>query len=258
MNQRCYVSHSPVSCSATDGKRDRDGERGRALSVRHVSHAAWRLCMTPKTTLLKRGSAHFHWPGDRTDLFLTTLTCAEGQYSLRFSLCWGLASSSCLRSRGSREVQPGTQCHSSLCQQDSDQSLVIYLLPGLLLPLPPPLTLSHTHHPASLLKWKTSPRQQKGWWHRSWGQWEKGKNAKRWGRTETVVWQKTEWKKQINQLMLCLLLTQMDLHLDMFLSVCMHMRFWESLFRLSSVSVWPKRKEEALSTAPVSLVTRTK
>lgn len=26
--------------------------------------------MTPKTTLLKRGSAHFHRPGDRTDLFL--------------------------------------------------------------------------------------------------------------------------------------------------------------------------------------------
>lgn len=67
--------------------RETEGER--ALRVRHVSHAAWRLCMTLKTTLLKRGSAHFHWPGDRTDLSLNRLNQGwRSAESGNFSMLW--------------------------------------------------------------------------------------------------------------------------------------------------------------------------
>lgn len=56
--------------------------------------------------------------------------------------------------------------------------------------------------------------------------------------------------------MLSLLLTRMDLHFDLLLSVCTYMRFWESLFICHLSLSGPRRKGEALS--QVSLVTETK
>lgn len=173
MNQHCYVSHSPVSCSATDGKRDGERERQRELlSVRHVSHAAWRLCMTPKTTLLKRGSGHFHRATECTDLFFNHLNQHwSSEEGWEFLYVKGQS----VQLLSEVTVATGSSSWSSVSVQpvatNSDRSVVICLPPGTLSPPPPPLlplplTLSHTHHPASPLKWDTSPRQQKGWWDR--------------------------------------------------------------------------------------------
>lgn len=120
MNRSCYVSHPPVSCSATDGeKRQREGksERGRALSMRHVSHAAWRLCMIPKTSPLQRGRAHFHWHRHHSDLFFNHLNQRwRSAESGNFSEC---QNSVLICLWGSEEVQPGPQCHSRPRQQNS-------------------------------------------------------------------------------------------------------------------------------------------
>ncbi len=156
MNQRCYVSCSPVSCSATDGKRDtqrerereRERERKRLACITYpmlLDVCAWHLkpCCWKGEVLISIGL-------ETTLTFnLTTLTSSEGQRSKGISLCWRPVSSSYLRLWGSQEVQTGPQCHSSPWQQDPDQSLVICLLPGLLLRPPPHLTPSHTNHPTS-------------------------------------------------------------------------------------------------------------
>ena len=132
--------------------------------------------MTPKTTLLKRGSAHFHRPGDRTDLFPNHFNrrwrsakpgeflCAEGR---RPALIWGC--------EGYRKFNLVLSVTVARGDQSPGRSLVICLLPGVLSLPPPPLrlTLSHTHHLASPLKWDTSPRQQRGWRHWPWGECER-------------------------------------------------------------------------------------
>lgn len=123
MNRCCYVSHSPVSCSATDGKRER--ERERALSMRHITHAAWRLCMTPKTTLLKTGSVPFHRPEDCTDLLLNHFnpcwrSAQTGNFSglsagvLRLSGVTG-ATGSLASSSVSRQPEAKKLCHLFAC-----------------------------------------------------------------------------------------------------------------------------------------------
>lgn len=172
--------------------------------------------MTPKTTLLKRGSAHFHRPGDRTDLFPNHFNrrwrsamsgkflCAEGRGP---ALIWGC--------EGYRKFNLVLGVTAARGNKNPDQSRVICLLPGVLSLPPPPLrlTLSHTHHPASPLKCETSPRQQKGWRHWPWGECERsgrGGDAKKAGRVgETVVrserWieSKIEDRKKGRQTSLC-------------------------------------------------------
>lgn len=117
MNHCCYVSHSPVSCSATDGKRDRGRE------------SAWRASCVPccltsvhdtQNHTAEKGKCSF--PLTALTFPLTALTSAEGQRRRGISPRRGPASSSYLRSRGPQEVQPGPLCCGSLWQQNSDRS----------------------------------------------------------------------------------------------------------------------------------------
>lgn len=116
MNRSCYVSRPPVSCSATDGKRDGEGKRER------VSEGARSPCVMypmlpdvcewhPKPSGC-RGEVLVSIGTETTLTFsLTTFTSAEGRWR------WGISSdegqNAYLWSRGSQEVQRCAWWHSS-------------------------------------------------------------------------------------------------------------------------------------------------
>lgn len=238
MNQRCYVSHSPVSCSATEGRRDRERER------------EWECVMYPMLLDVCAWHSKPHcWKGEvlisigpemALTFSLTTLTSAEGQQPGFFPRPRAFSRGH-EGHRKSNLVLSATAAHGNKTLTELLLSLVVSChLPGKFSPPPPPslfvllllFTLSHSHHPASPLKWDTSPRQQKGWWHQPLkGVRDRGKEREEVGRIRGTVVRSEPW--EVQQRCPC---SRKYLIVDFFLSVCKSV-FWESFFGLSSVFV---------------------
>lgn len=97
MNQHCYISHSPVSCTA-----ETDRETDRRFTAKNTWGMSLSMSVTPNTTLHERGGSHqrLHWPQSKSLLLMQKVSQICKYLLLMLPSCFYLCSQATEASAG--------------------------------------------------------------------------------------------------------------------------------------------------------------